>query len=122
MDPPWFTTPNDFSEFHNFGQPFPGTHLPPSFEIPAPHEQALDGQFVADQSHSYAPLDPVLDSYIQVPQNASAIDNMDGLRDTQVTPAPIMGLPRKSRKKKAPTLRGEDWEPFKELMSVYCHT
>lgn len=120
MDP-WFGAPNGFSsELHNFGQPFPDTHLPPSFEMPASHEQALGGQFVADQSHLYAPLDPVFDSFIQAPQNASLIDNLDGLGATQVTPAPTPGPPRKSRKKKAPTLRDEDFEPFKDrILELY---
>ncbi|KAK2934841.1 hypothetical protein FoTM2_006088 [Fusarium oxysporum f. sp. vasinfectum] len=119
MDP-WFTTPNDFSEFDNFGQQFPGTHLPLGFDFPAPHEQALGGQFIADQNHSYAPPGPAFDSFIQGHQNASAIDNMDGLGAAQITPTPTMDPPRKSRKKKAPTLRDEDWEPFKDrILELY---
>ncbi|KAG5776916.1 hypothetical protein H9Q73_009419 [Fusarium xylarioides] len=120
MDPPWFTTPNDFSEFHNFDQPFPGTHLPPGFGVPAPHEQAVGGQFVADQSHSYAPLDPAYDLFIQGLQDGSFVDNMDGPGAAQTTPTPITGPPRKSRKKKAPTLRDEDFEPFKDrILELY---
>ncbi|KAI1009121.1 hypothetical protein LB504_003111 [Fusarium proliferatum] len=121
MDPPWFTTLNNFSEFHNFGHPFPGTHLPPSFEIPAPHEQALHGQFVADQSHSHAPPNPFSDLFTQELQNASSTDNMDGLgAAAQITPTPTTGPPRKSRKKKAPTLRDEDFEPFKDrILELY---
>nr|RBQ98924.1 hypothetical protein FVER53263_03224 [Fusarium verticillioides] len=120
MDPPWFTTPNDFSEFHNFGQPFPGTHQPPSFNVPAPHEQTLDGQFVIDQSHSYAPPDPAYDSFIQGLQDGSSVDNMDGLGAAQTTPIPTTGPTRKSRKKKAPTLRDEDFEPFKDrILELY---
>ncbi|KAF5699931.1 kinesin light chain 2 [Fusarium mundagurra] len=120
MDPPWFTTPNDFSEFHNFGQPFPGTHPPPSFDVPAPHEQALGGQFIADESHSYAPLDPAYGSFIQGLQDGSSVDNMDGLGAAQTTPIPTTGPPRKSRKKKAPTLRDEDFEPFKDrILELY---
>ncbi|EMT63098.1 Kinesin light chain 2 [Fusarium odoratissimum] len=120
MDP-WFTTPNDFfSEFDNFGQQFPGTHLPPGFDIPAPHEQALGGQFIADQNHSYAPPDPAFDSFIQGFQDASSTDNMDGLGPAQITPTPTTGPPRRSRKKKAPTLRDEDWEPFKDrILELY---
>ncbi|WKT45107.1 Tetratricopeptide repeat [Fusarium oxysporum f. sp. vasinfectum] len=120
MDP-WFTAPNDFSsEFDNFGQQFPGTHLPLSFDFPAPHEQALGGQFIADQNHSYAPPGPAFDSFIQGHQNASAIDNMDGLGAAQITPTPTTDPPRKSRKKKAPTLRDEDWEPFKgRILELY---
>ncbi|KAG9503278.1 hypothetical protein J7337_006121 [Fusarium musae] len=120
MDP-WFTTPNDFfSEFHNFGQPFPGTHLPPSSDVPAPHEQALGGQFVVDQSHSYAPLDPAYDFSIQGLSDGSSVDNMDGLGAAQTTPIPTTGPPRKSRKKKAPTLRDEDFEPFKDrILELY---
>ncbi|RKL33898.1 hypothetical protein BFJ72_g9680 [Fusarium proliferatum] len=121
MDP-WFTTPNDFSGFHNFGHPFPDTHLPPSFEIPAPHEQALDGQFVADQSHSHAPPNPFSDVFIQELQNASFSDHMNGLgaAAAQITPTPTPGPPRKSRKKKAPTLRDEDFEPFKDrILELY---
>ncbi|EXA44235.1 hypothetical protein FOVG_05718 [Fusarium oxysporum f. sp. pisi HDV247] len=119
MDP-WFTTPNDFSEFDNFGQQFPGTHLPLGFDFPAPHEQALGGQFIADQNHTYAPPGPVFDSFIQGHQNASAIDNMDGLGAAQITPTPTTDPPRKSRKKKAPTLRDEDWEPFKgRILELY---
>ncbi|KAF5586035.1 kinesin light chain 2 [Fusarium pseudocircinatum] len=120
MDPPWFTAPNDFSEFHNFGQPFLGTHLPPSFEIPAPREEALDRQFVADQNYSYAPLDPTYNSFIQGLQDGSSADNMDGLGAAQVMPAATTGPPRKSRKKKAPTLRDEDFEPFKDrILELY---
>ncbi|VTT65945.1 unnamed protein product [Fusarium fujikuroi] len=121
MDPPWFMTLNDFSEFHNFGHPFPGTNLPPSFEIPAPHEQALDGQFVADQSHSHAPPNPFSDLFTQELQNASSTDNMDGLgAAAQIAPTPTTGPPRKSRKKKAPTLRDEDFEPFKDrILELY---
>ncbi|KAH7204599.1 hypothetical protein DER44DRAFT_429573 [Fusarium oxysporum] len=120
MDP-WFTTPNDFfSEFDNFGQQFPGTHLPPGFDIPAPHEQALGGQFIADQNHSYAPPDPAFDSFIQGLQDASSTDNMDGLGAAQITPTSTTGPPRRSRKKKAPTLRDEDWEPFKDrILELY---
>ncbi|KAF5707003.1 kinesin light chain 2 [Fusarium globosum] len=121
MDP-WFTTPNDFSGYHNFGHPFPDTHLPPSFEIPAPHEQALDGQFVADQSHSHAPPNPFSDVSIQELQNASSSDHMNGLgaAAAQITPTPTPGPPRKSRKKKAPTLRDEDFEPFKDrILELY---
>lgn len=121
MDP-WFTTPNDFSGFHNFGHPFPDTHLPPSFEIPAPHEQALDGQFIADQSHSHAPPNPFSDVFIQELQNASFSDHMNGLgaADAQITTTPTPGPPRKSRKKKAPTLRDEDFEPFKDrILELY---
>ncbi|KAF5535891.1 kinesin light chain 2 [Fusarium mexicanum] len=119
MDPPWFTAPNDFSEFHNFGQPFLGTHLP-SFEIPAPHEEALDRHFVADQNHSYAPLDPAYDSFIQGLQDGSSVDNMDGLGAAQIAPTATTGPSRKSRKKKAPTLRDEDFEPFKDrILQLY---
>ncbi|RKL50408.1 hypothetical protein BFJ70_g1568 [Fusarium oxysporum] len=120
MDP-WFTTPNDFfSEFDNFGQQFPGTHLPPGFDIPAPHEQALGGQFIADQNHSYAPPDPAFDSFIQGPHDTSSTGNMDVLGAAQITPTPTTGPPRKSRKKKAPTLRDEDWEPFKgRILELY---
>ncbi|KAF5972154.1 hypothetical protein FBULB1_8876 [Fusarium bulbicola] len=119
MDPPWFTAPNDFREFHNFGQPFLGTHLP-SFEIPAPHEEALDRHFVADQNHSYAPLDPAYDFFIQGLQDGSSVDNMDGLGGVQITPTATTGPPRKTRKKKAPTLRDEDFEPFKDrILELY---
>uniref|UniRef100_A0A0D2XLU3 Clr5 domain-containing protein n=1 Tax=Fusarium oxysporum (strain Fo5176) TaxID=660025 RepID=A0A0D2XLU3_FUSOF len=120
MDP-WFTTPNDFfSEFDNFGQQFPGTHLPPGFDIPAPHEQALGGQFIADQNHSYAPPDPTFDSFIQGLHDTSSTGNMDVLGAAQITPTPTTGPPRKSRKKKAPTLRDEDWEPFKDrILELY---
>ncbi|KAF5605945.1 kinesin light chain 2 [Fusarium subglutinans] len=120
MDPPWFTAPNDFSnEFHNFGQPFLGTHLP-SFEIPAPHEEVLDRHFVADQNHSYAPLDPAYDFFIQGLQDGSSVDNLDGLGAAQITPTATTGPPRKSRKKKAPTLRDEDFEPFKDrILELY---
>ncbi|KLP14612.1 Uncharacterized protein LW94_1266 [Fusarium fujikuroi] len=121
MDP-WFGAPNGFSsELHNFGQPFPDTHLPPSFEIPAPHEQALDGRFVADQSHSHAPPNPFSELFIQELQNASSTDNMDGLgAAAQIMPTPTTGPPRKSRKKKAPTLRDEDFEPFKDrILELY---
>ncbi|KAF5550672.1 kinesin light chain 2 [Fusarium napiforme] len=119
MDP-WFTTPNDFSDFHNFGQPFPGTHLPPSFEVPTPHEQALGEQFVVDQSHSYAPLDPAYDFFIPGLQDGSSVDNMDGLGAAQTTPIPTTGPTRKSRKKKAPTLHDEDFEPFKDrILELY---
>ncbi|RKK19638.1 hypothetical protein BFJ66_g6477 [Fusarium oxysporum f. sp. cepae] len=114
MDP-WFTTPKHFfSEFDNFGQQYPGTHLPPGFDIPAPHEQALGGQFIADRNHSYAPPDPTFDSFIQGLQDTSSTGNMDVLGAAQITPTPTTGPPRKSRKKKAPTLRDEDWEPFKD--------
>ncbi|KAF4947303.1 hypothetical protein FGADI_10512 [Fusarium gaditjirri] len=118
---PWFTTPNDlFSEFDNFGQQFSGTHLPPGLDMPPPHEQALDGQFIADQNHSYAPPDLAFDSFIQGFQDGSSIDNMDGLRTTQITTTPSTDPPRKSRKKKAPTLREEDWEPFKDrILDLY---
>ncbi|CVK92099.1 uncharacterized protein FMAN_07085 [Fusarium mangiferae] len=120
MDPS-LTPPNDFSGFHDFGHPFPGTHLPPSFEIPAPHEQALDGQFFADQSHSHAHPNPFTDLYIQELQNVPSSDNMDGLgAAAQITPTPTPGPPRKSRKKKAPTLRDEDFEPFKDrILELY---
>ncbi|KLO88867.1 uncharacterized protein LW93_12282 [Fusarium fujikuroi] len=122
MDPPWLTTPQDFNEFHNFGHPFPGTHLPPSSEIPAPHEQALDGQLVADQSHSHAPPNPFSNVFIQELQNASSSYNMNdlGAAAAQITPTPTTGPPRKSRKKKAPTLRDEDFEPFKDrILELY---
>lgn len=120
MDP-WFTTPNGFSsEFHNFGQPFPDTHLPPSFDMPASHEQALGGQFVADQSHLYAPLDSAFDSFIQGLQDGSSVNNMGDPGAAQVTSTPTAGPPRKSRKKKAPTLRDEDFEPFKDrILELY---
>lgn len=121
MDPPWFTTPSDFfSEFHNFAHQVPGTHYTPSFDIPAPHEQALSGQFIIDQSHSYAPPDPAYDSFIQGLQDGSSVDNMDGLGAAQTTPIPTTGPTRKSRKKKAPTLRHEDFEPFKDrILELY---
>jgi hypothetical protein len=121
MDPPWFTTPNDFSEFHNFDQPFPGTHQPPSFNVPAPHEQALGGQFVVDQSHLYAPLDLAYDFSIQGLQDGSSVDHMDGLLGAaQTTLIPSTDPPRKSRKRKAPTLRDEDFEPFKDrILELY---
>ncbi|EXL56119.1 hypothetical protein FOCG_03815 [Fusarium oxysporum f. sp. radicis-lycopersici 26381] len=120
MDP-WFTTPNNFfSEFDNVGQQFPGSHQPPGFDIPAPHEQAPGGQFIADQNHLYAPPNPAFDSFIQGLQDTSSTDNMDGLGAAQITPTPITGPPRKSRKKKAPTLRDEDWEPFKDrILELY---
>ncbi|PNP80473.1 hypothetical protein FNYG_06072 [Fusarium nygamai] len=119
MDPPWHTTPNDFFSDHNLGQQVPGTHLPPVFEIPAPHEQALDSHFVADQSHSYAPLGPPFDPIIQGLQEGCSVDNMDGL-GAQITSAPTMGPPQKRRKKKAPTLRDEGFEPFKDrILELY---
>ncbi|KAF5633432.1 kinesin light chain 2 [Fusarium sp. NRRL 52700] len=120
MDPPWFTTPNDFSEFHNFGQPFLGTYSPPDFMIPVPHEQVLDRHFFADQNHSYAPLGPPFDPSIQGLEDGSSVDNMDGRGAAQIAPAPTMSPLRKSRKKKAPTLRDEDFEPFKDrILELY---
>ncbi|KAF5637361.1 kinesin light chain 2 [Fusarium tjaetaba] len=111
---------NALREFDNIGQQFPGIHPPPSRNILALHEQALDGQVVVDQSHSRAPVDPACDSFIHRPQDTSTIDNMEDLRATQITPAPSMGPPRRSRKKKAPTLRDGDWEPFKDrILELY---
>ncbi|KAF5534808.1 kinesin light chain 2 [Fusarium phyllophilum] len=120
MDP-WFTTLNDFSDFHNFGQQVPGSHHPPVFDIPAPHGQPLDQQFITDQNHSFAPLDPANDSFIQGLQDSFSMDNIDGLgAAAQITPTPTTGPPRKSRKKKAPTLRDEDFEPFKDrILELY---
>ncbi|KAF5666739.1 kinesin light chain 2 [Fusarium circinatum] len=120
MDPPWFTTPNDFSEFHGSGQSFLGTHLPPSFEIPAPHEEALHRHFVADQNHSSAPLDPAYGFFVQGLQDGSSVDNLEVLGAAQITPTATIGPPRKTRKKKAPTLRDEDFEPFKDrILELY---
>ncbi|KAF5571876.1 kinesin light chain 2 [Fusarium pseudoanthophilum] len=120
MDP-WFTNLNDlFSELDDFSQQFPTIHLSPSIGIPAPHELALDGYFVSDQNHSYAPLDPFFGPFIYESPDASAINSTDGLGATQLTPAPTMGPPQKSRKRKAPTLRDEDWEPFRDrILELY---
>lgn len=45
--------------------------------------------------------------------NINEPHNTESFSDTQTMPAITMGPPTKSRKRKAPTLRADAWEPYK---------
>ncbi|KAF9770240.1 hypothetical protein IL306_012241 [Fusarium sp. DS 682] len=120
----WFTTPNNFSSgfdhFDDIDQQFSDTALPLGFGASAPHGQALNGQFIPDQNYSFPSLDPSFESFIQVPQDVTPIGNMNDLATAQIPAATSMDPPPKTRKKKARTLRDEDWEPYKDrILELY---
>ncbi|KAH7111911.1 hypothetical protein B0J13DRAFT_576196 [Dactylonectria estremocensis] len=82
-----------------------GNHL--ALDDSASQMQALDRQFTIDQSHMSHPFNPSRALRIHAPYNAEAFS------DAQTIPAIPMGPPTKPRKRKAPTLRAEAWEPYK---------
>ncbi|KAG5658045.1 hypothetical protein KAF25_006996 [Fusarium avenaceum] len=71
----------------------------PSWESPQ--------QFMPDQDHAFHFPHIPQDSLIQAPQDAGPLVDFDGSLVSS------MGPPPKRRKKKAPTLRAKDWEPYK---------
>lgn len=64
-------------------------------------------QFMTSQDHAFHSLHIPQDSLIQAPQDAGPLIDFDGSLVSS------MGPPPKRRKKKAPTLRAKDWEPYK---------
>ncbi|WZH43997.1 Kinesin light chain 2 [Fusarium acuminatum] len=64
-------------------------------------------QFMTDQDHAFHFPHIPQDSLIQAPQDAGPVVDFDG------SLVSFMGPPPKRRKKKAPTLRAKDWEPYK---------
>lgn len=83
----------------------------------APQAQIPGGHFATTQNHAPPPssLATVLPSHVQY--DAAFIGNSQSGSAAPVGPASPMGppaRPRKLRKPKAPTLRAQDWEPYKE--------
>jgi hypothetical protein len=64
-------------------------------------------QFMTGQDHAFHSLHIPQDSLIQAPQDVGLLVDFDGSLVSS------MGPPPKRRKKKAPTLRAKDWEPYK---------
>ncbi|KAL2687644.1 hypothetical protein Neosp_005206 [[Neocosmospora] mangrovei] len=85
-----------------------GVH--PALDGSASQSQAPYGQFMTDQNPVLHPLNLSQEPLIHAPQNASSFGDIG---DTQTMPTTPMGPPPQRRKKKAPTLRAEAWEPYK---------
>ncbi|KAH7124434.1 hypothetical protein EDB81DRAFT_664786 [Dactylonectria macrodidyma] len=82
-----------------------GNHL--ALDDSASQTQALDRQFTTDGSHMSHSFNSSQALRIHAPYNAESFG------DTEIIPAIPMGPPTKPRKRKAPTLRAEAWEPYK---------
>lgn len=84
-------------EFHDIG-------LPPNL---ASHTQPYSAQLETEPSYDPQALDQFPESHNQADFDVGLAD------DVQTSRATSMGPPARSRKRKAPTLRAEDWEPYK---------
>jgi hypothetical protein len=78
----------------------------------APHDVSLqtlptDGHVTTGQSSMSQSFHPSPALHIHASHNAESFD------DTPNIPPTSMGPPTKSRKRKAPTLRADAWEPYK---------
>ncbi|KAI8718480.1 Clr5 domain-containing protein [Fusarium sp. LHS14.1] len=105
------TTPAFFREPNPIEQQAYEPHgVHPALDGSASQWQAPYGQFMTDQNPILHPLNLPQGYLIHTPQNAGAFGDIG---DTQTMPATPMGPPPKRRKKKAPTLRAEAWEPYK---------
>ncbi|KAF2114628.1 hypothetical protein BDV96DRAFT_647324 [Lophiotrema nucula] len=87
-------------------------------------------QYVASQGHeyfdTYSAFDSDLQAQLQDDQSiAGLLDRASTIRlpdyyiaedksDANIVPTTPMGPPTQSRKRKAPTLRAEDWEPYRD--------
>lgn len=69
--------------------------------------QPLDGQLTAGQTHIPHSFHPSPALHIHAPHI------VESFGDAQTMPAIPMGPPTKPRKRKAPTLRADAWEPYK---------
>ena len=83
----------------------------PSYDFqwtpPAPQMQLQVEQFATIESHApYAPQPS-----LAIPSHE--YQNMGDVSNAQIAPALPMGPPARPRKRKAPTLRAGDWEPYK---------
>ncbi|KAH7255284.1 uncharacterized protein BKA55DRAFT_537697 [Fusarium redolens] len=89
-----------FHALHPLGEP--GVNAEPGGLTQ--QNQALIGHFAPAENHVFPP--PILLHHhgSHQPQNVSAVNNFD---------AQSMAPPPKQRRKKAPTLRAKDWEPYK---------
>ncbi|EEU42495.1 uncharacterized protein NECHADRAFT_80092 [Fusarium vanettenii 77-13-4] len=108
------TTPAFFREPNPIEQQayqFHGVH--PALDGSASQLQAPYGQFMTDQNHVLHPPNLPEGYPTHAPQNAGYFGDIGHIGDTQTMPATSMGPPPKRRKKKAPTLRAEAWEPYK---------
>lgn len=97
MDSQAINSPDFFAGL-NLTELHPETHHP-LWESPQ--------QFMTHQDHAFHYLHIPQDSLIQEPQDAGPLVDFDGSLVFS------MGPPPKRRKKKAPTLRAKDWEPYK---------
>ncbi|KIM95304.1 hypothetical protein OIDMADRAFT_71929, partial [Oidiodendron maius Zn] len=77
------------------------------FDSPNLPAQSVDGQITTSQSSTSHLLNSSLALHLHPHHNA------ESFRDIQATPAIPMGPPTKTRKRKAPTLRADNWEPYK---------
>lgn len=69
--------------------------------------QLQDGRVTPSQIHVAHSFDPSPALYTH------AANNTGSFGDTRITPTIPMGPPTRPRKRKAPTLRASDWEPYK---------
>lgn len=113
---PSTTNPPVLGEF-NLSYPIQNLYVPQQayelyssrlvFDGPALQMQPLDGQVTPGQS--YTPH-----SFHRFPAfHIYASHNAESFGDTQIMPAIPMGPLIKPRKRKAPTLRADAWEPYK---------
>ena len=65
------------------------------------------GQSASTHNYVSHSLDPSPAPYTSQPQNFPPVN------ETKDTTTPSMGPPTKTRKRKAPTLHADDWEPYK---------
>jgi hypothetical protein len=100
-----FPNSNAWDSFPSFSMPsrnVPDESL--EFFASLPLEIALTSTQVGPTHGGSQPLDPSLDAYYSQRQL---------LIDTRDTDKPFMGPPTGIRKRKAPTLRAHEWEPYK---------
>jgi len=83
----------------------------PSYDFqwtpPAPQMQLQAEQFATFESHAPYPPQPSL----AIPGHG--YQDMGDASNAQIAPTLPMGPPARPRKRKAPTLRAGDWEPYK---------
>ena len=76
-------------------------------EAPAPEALPLVRQLASTQSSIPHSFDPSSAPYSNQPHNAQSLSDPQRVSETTMRP------PAKPRKRKAPTLRAEDWKPYK---------
>jgi hypothetical protein len=92
------STPDQVFEFHGNNSVFEDRAL----EMLPPL-----GQLASTHNYVSNSFDPSPAPYTGQPQNFPPFN------ETKDTTAPSMGPPTKTRKRKAPTLHADDWEPYK---------